>query len=151
MWRCPRCGRRFANKKQAHSCVRTTDRAHLARATPQVAALYKKFRAMVAKCGPSTMHAVKTRIAFCARMTFAGCHLTKDWLDCGFLLTRRLQHPRLYKVVTYTPRCHGHHFRVTSPAQLDATVQRWLRESYQVGLQAHLQIARGAKKRKGGR
>lgn len=151
MWGCPRCGRRFASRHQAHSCGRVTEQMHLARATPRVAALYRKFKRMVMRCGPSAPHAVKTRIAFCARMTFAGCHLARHWLDCYFVLTRRLRHPRFHKVITYTPRCHGHHFRVTAPAQLDATVQRWLRESYQVGLQAHLLKAQPSRKPKGAR
>ena len=54
-------------------------------------------------------------------------------LRVGVLLPRRLEHPRFVKVQTLSPRSHEHVFVVRAPDDLDADVETWLREAYQVG------------------
>jgi hypothetical protein len=138
LWTCPECRRPFANRNQQHSCQIHTVAEHLADRPAEVVALYKAFAAMVRRCGPVTVTAAKTRIAFQARMIFSAVSLTNSALRAQVVLARRLEHPRFHKVESFSPRNHLHQFVITARAQLDETVQAWLDEAYKVGRQEHL-------------
>ena len=60
------------------------------------------------------------------------------WLDGHVVLARRLPHPRFRRIDTISARNHVHHFRLTSPADIDEDFRAWLREAYAVGKQEHL-------------
>ena len=143
LWRCPRCGRRFANLNQSHTCARHTLTEHLAGKSPEVVALYRRFATMVRSCGPVTVIPEKTRIAFQVRMSFAAVMLKRRWLDGHVVLARRLEDPRFRAIQTISPGNHVHQFRIETPDQLDDRVSQWLREAYAVGEQRHLRTRRG--------
>ncbi len=72
MWACPRCGRAFANRNQAHACAPLGDLdRHFARASPAVRAAFDRVLAVVSGLGPVTVLPEKTRIALQVRMSFA--------------------------------------------------------------------------------
>jgi hypothetical protein len=119
MWRCPRCGRRFANRNQSHSCVRITVRDHLRGKPSEIVGLYRRFARMLRGFGPVRTHPAKTRIAFISRMSFAGAVLRRDRLDVHFILARRIRSERFRKVERYGPRSVGHYLSIRSPEQLD--------------------------------
>ena len=135
LWRCPACGERFVTKNLWHSCGKHTLEELFARSEPHVLPLFKKFAKMVRACGPVRMIPQKTRVAFQVRVRFAGVYPRKSHLLCGFALPYRSTDPRFVKIEEYAPHFQGHLFRVASAADLDEQVQRWLRESYQVGAQ----------------
>jgi hypothetical protein len=105
--------------------------------------LFEAVRRAIAACGPVTVLPEKTRIAFQVRMSFAQVTPRRHWLDGHVVLARRLPHPRFRRIDTISPRNHVHHFRLVSPADVDAVFQSWLREAYAVGAQEHLQARRG--------
>lgn len=72
------------------------------------------------------------------RVRFAGAVPKNRWLDIGFWLPRRIEHPRFYKIQTIYPNAHVHLLRLTSPEPLDEQVAAWLKEAYAVGCQEHL-------------
>lgn len=138
LWTCPRCGRRFANRNQTHTCGLHDLDHHFAGKPAEIRALYDAFVKAVKACGPVTVLPEKTRIAFQVRMSFAQVSPRRAWLDGHLVLARRIEHPRFRKVETFSPRNHLHPFRLTSPAELDAEFRGWLREAYAVGAQEHL-------------
>jgi hypothetical protein len=72
-------------------------------------------------------------------MIFAAVNQLGDrGLDAHVVVTRRLDSPRFRRIEALTPRCYVHHFRITSPDQLDGEVLAWLREAYLVGEQKHI-------------
>jgi hypothetical protein len=89
----------------------------------------------------------KTRVVFQVRVRFAGCYPRKSHLLCGLALTRVDDDPRFFKVEKYASHFIGHSFRAYSEADLDADVQRWMREAYEVGEQKHLTT--GSESRRG--
>lgn len=93
---------------------------------------------MVRACGPVHMIPQKTRVVFQARMRFAGVMPRKSHLICHFVLPRKIDSERFYKIETFNPRCHVHCLRVSEEADLDGDVARWLKEAYQVGQQRFL-------------
>ena len=138
MWRCARCGRRFANTNQSHACGRHDLAHHFEKVEPRVKALYKAVVAAIKDIGPVIVLSEKTRIAFQVRMSFAQVTPRRRWLDGHVVLARRLEHPRFRRIDTISARNHVHVFRLTDPGDIDSDFVSWLREAYAVGQQRHL-------------
>ena len=147
VWHCPKCGARLVTRNMWHSCGRFSLEALFARSEPRVMDLFRRFERMVRACGPVVMIPQKTRIVFVARVRFAGCHVRRRYLLCGLALPRRTPHPRFVKIESFNEHWHGHWFRIESAEQLDGVVQRWLRESYRIGVQERLAKVGAAKAR----
>jgi hypothetical protein len=135
LWKCPVCGRKFANTRQMHSCGRWTVAGHFRGKPRELRRLFDKFLALLRKTGPVRVHAAKTRIAFITRMTFAAATPAEGRLKCHVILARRIKSPRFDKIEKYSPRCFGHYFHIRDEIDLDAEVAGWLAEAYRVGMQ----------------
>ena len=143
LWTCPKCGAKFVSANMSHSCGRYRLQDLFTRSEPHVLELAKKFKRMVERCGRVTMIPQKTRLVFMVRMRFAGYTVRKSSLRVGLILERRLlPDPRLERVETFAPYCHGHYFRIDAPQQLDAAMQKWIREAYDCGTQKNF-VRRG--------
>ena len=138
MWRCPECGRQFANRNQSHACGRSTLASHFAGKPPAVRAIFDKLQRVARENGPITVLPEKTRIAFHVRMSFAAFVIRRNWVDGHVVLARRLENPRFRRIETFSPRNHLHAFRFETVKDVDAEVTSWLAEAYQVGEQRHL-------------
>jgi len=139
LWRCPKCGRWFANRNQSHACGRHDLAHHFRGKSPEVRQLFDAVVAAIKTLGPVRVLPEKTRIAFQVRMSFAQVTPRTTWLDGHVVLARRLEHPRFRRIQTISPRNHVHVFRLTSLADIDDEFRAWLAEAYQVGEQRHLQ------------
>jgi endogenous inhibitor of DNA gyrase (YacG/DUF329 family) len=144
LWRCPECGRRFANRRQSHACAPLDLARHFRGKPPLIRELYRAVLTRVRACGPVTVLPEKTRIAFQVRMSFAQVTPRRRWLDGHVVLARRLEHPRFRRIQTISPRNHVHEFRLASLAEIDDELAAWLREAYAVGQQRHLRPERPA-------
>ena len=122
----------------SHSCGKFSLEDLFALSQPEVAHLFSEFERLVRKCGDVHMIPQKTRVVFQSRMRFAGAMPRKSHLICHFVLPRRIENDRFYKIETFTPRCHAHYLRVREVADLNAEVTQWLKEAYEVGQQRHL-------------
>jgi hypothetical protein len=139
LWRCPRCGQKFVSRNLPHSCrVRELD-AHFAGSAPSVRATFDALLAAIRVHGGVTVNATKTRITFQGRMRFAGVEQPRrGHLAARFLLTRPVRHPRFTRVDYLPPCLYDHHLRLEKPSDVDATLRRWLAESWRIGQQEHL-------------
>jgi len=133
LWRCPKCGRSFANRNQSHSCGRFSVKGYLQGKSPEAIELFHRFSAMVAECGPFIYAPAGTRIGFQVRMIFSAVTLRKTELIGHVVLARRLEGPRFTKIEPISPGNQVHHFRIRQVSELDAEVMAWLREAYLVG------------------
>jgi hypothetical protein len=138
LWKCPKCGRQFANCNQTHACGHYTVEEHLKGKSPRVVSLYKRFAELVEKCGGVILAPSKSRIGFQVRMIFAAVSLNQNSLSCQVVLSRRLENPRFISIQSLSPRNHVHRFRIQSIEELDREVIAWLKEAYRVGEQRHL-------------
>jgi superoxide dismutase, Fe-Mn family len=91
MWRCPECGRRFANRNQSHACGRYTLASHFQGKTAPVRAIFDKVLCVARRNGPITVLPEKTRIAFQVRMSFAAFVIRRNWIDGHVVLARRFE------------------------------------------------------------
>jgi len=135
LWRCPKCGKYFVARNLWHACARHSLDEHSARRDTKLRLLFDGLVGLLKRNGPVRVVSDKTRISFQVRMGFGGVHVRRDLLDVGFLLPRRLNHPRITRIEAFTPRAIGHHVEIRSPADLDAELASWLREAYAVGAQ----------------
>jgi hypothetical protein len=138
LWRCPACGREFANRNQSHACGHHDLDHHFSNKPPAIRALFNRVVHIVESIGPVRILPEKTRIAFQVRMSFAQITPRRQWLDGHVVLARRLEHPRFRVVQTFSPKNHLHAFRIRTAADLDEDFVTWIREAYAVGEQKHL-------------
>lgn len=138
LWRCPECGRGFANRNQSHSCSDVSLQSHFTEKNAHVRKLFDALVVMIRKCGPVKVLPEKTRIAFQVRMSFIAVQVRRNHLIGHFVFARRVEHPRFLRVETFSPRNHLHAFRLDSLAELDDEFGAWIREAYAVGEQKHL-------------
>jgi len=138
LWRCPRCGRPFANRNQSHACGLGDLDVLFARSEPHVRATFDRVVEAARRCGPLDVVPEKTRVALQVRMSFAAFMPRRRWLDGHVVLARALQAERFRTVETISPRNHLHVFRLSTPEEVDAEVEAWLAEAYEVGAQRHL-------------
>ena len=137
LWTCPRCGHGFVTRDIWHSCTRIDLDAAFVRSAPAVRQAFDRYVDMVARCGPVTVIAQKSRIVIMGRVRFAGVQVRRDHLVASFALTRRLADPR-FRIETLSERWNAHRFIVRGPADLDFDgLTDWLCESYRdLGIQS---------------
>lgn len=104
LWTCPKCGAKFVTRNLWHSCGRATLDEWKARMGPRARGFYKRFEQMIAACGKYHVAPAKTRIAFLARVRFAGItSLSEKGMTCGFALPYPLDSPRFVKIEEVVP------------------------------------------------
>jgi len=140
LWKCPACGRAFANRNQSHACGKLDLDHHFTNKPREVRLLFDQFVRAVRVLGPVVVLPEKTRIAFQTRMSFAQVTPRKSWLAGHLVLARRVGSARFHKIETISPRNHVHHFRIGSGNELDPEFLAYLAEAYSVGNQEHLQV-----------
>ncbi len=135
LWTCPKCGHHFVNKNSYHSCRRYTLEELFEGKPPAIRKLFDRFRKSIESLGPATMVVYRDKVGFMERVRFAGATPRQKWLDVGFWLRRRIEHPRFRKIETLDPRAHIYSVRITRPEELDDELRTWLAEAYQIGCQ----------------
>ncbi len=140
LWTCPRCGAKFVTKNMWHSCGLATLDDWKRRMGPRARALYDRLERMIAACGPYHVAPARTRIAFLARVRFAGItSLSERGMTCTFAMPHRIAAARFARTWEVASDWWAHRLRITDPDQLDDEVQTWLCESYRlVGMQERL-------------
>jgi hypothetical protein len=139
LWKCKKCGRRFANRDQQHSCVKSSEKAFLKNHTKHEVGLYRALVREIKAIGPILIAPAKTRVGFQVRMIFAAANKLSDGcLDAHVVLARRLESRRFRKIETVSPKNHVHHFKIEQVDDIDDEVRAWLQEAYRVGRQEHL-------------
>jgi hypothetical protein len=138
LWRCNKCGRRFANKNQTHFCSNVPLESHFVRKPAETRQLYEAFLAAVRLHGPVLVLPEKTRIAFQVRMSFAALMTRRGYLRGHLVLAERQDNPCFYKIETISPRNHVHSFELRDRAQLQGDLGHYIGEAYRVGCQEHL-------------
>ena len=132
-WRCPECGREFRQGTREHSCEVTSLSHHLDRGSAAVREAYRALIELLDAIGPFRVVPVKTMLVLSVVRNFGGITVRKESLDLGFFLAHRLDHPRVHKIESLSPRKYAHHVRVGAPEEVDSEIAEWLREAYAIG------------------
>ena len=135
LWKCPKCGHKFVTRNLWHSCVNVPIAAHFRGARAPLRKTFSAWLAAARACGRVTVYAQKSRITIMARVRFAGAVVHNSYLDAGLWLRRKATHPALRKIEDYGRLGCVHHFRLTSPDDVDARLRELMAEAYRVGTQ----------------
>jgi hypothetical protein len=135
LWKCPKCGHRFATKNLSHSCVKVPLAAHFRGRPPERKKTYDRWLAAARACGPMTAYAQKSRIIFTARVRFAGVTVHASYVDARLWLRRPIEHPLLRRSDNYGRIGYDHHFRLERPEDVDDALRALMAEAYRVGTQ----------------
>jgi hypothetical protein len=119
----------------------------LSKADAKVRDTYKALEGLIARCGPYSVSAAKTRIAFMGLVRFAGVsRVTRRGLLVGFALPEPRNHARFVRVKEDPPGSGwwGHFVELTDPKQADEQLFHWLKESYELfGMRGRLSGRKG--------
>ena len=136
LWVCPSCGKRFVARNMWHSCGTHTVEAFMEGKSEAAWAYWDRLQKLVGECGPYSIVANKTRLAFMVRVRFAGMDAVSDkGMTFSFWLKDRIESPRIKRIEHYGGNDWGYHVRVERIDDLDDEVQGWLCMAYQVGCQ----------------
>lgn len=139
VWTCPRCGRSFAARNQAHACAPPGNLDdHFEGKSPVVREIFDRIVAVVTEMGPVEIIPQKSRIALHARVSFAVFVPRTRWLNGHLVLAERVESPRFVRIESLSARNHVHSFRLHGVAEVDDEFVGWLRLAYEVGRQKHL-------------
>lgn len=130
LWRCPKCGHRFVTRNLWHSCGRFRISDHFKGKPALVRAAYRRWVQTARDCGPVTVYAQKTRIVFQRRVRFGGAVVRKGWVEAGLWLRRPIAHPLLIRSESFGRLGYVHHFRISSPDDIDAELESLMLEAY---------------------
>jgi hypothetical protein len=134
-----KCGARLITRNLWHSCGRFTLASLFHGARPDLLRLAREYVRILESLGNVQVIPQKTRLVCVARVRFAGLYPRKSGFLAAFALRRRLNSPRIVKVVDYGPRWQGHFVAVQSRDDLDGELRAWLQESHDtVGVQDDL-------------
>lgn len=105
--------------------------AYLADKNPEAAALFRRFQELVMACGHDVIPSVsRTTVFFKRQRVFAGAFVRGRRLEPVIDLLRKVNHPCLRGAFHTTKEVISHRFTMTSPEQLDGSIQDLLREAY---------------------
>jgi hypothetical protein len=146
VWNCPACGAAFVQRNLSHSCVRTSLAAFLRDKPPGGVRLFRALVAEARRLGPVILHPVKTRVALMVDVRFAAVYrFAADAIDGHLWLKQRADSGKFRKIEDLAGKDFIHHFRMHSPAFLDAEFRRYLTLAYAIGRREHLR-PRGPRK-----
>lgn len=78
LWTCPKCGRKFVGRNMWHACGDYSVEGFLEEKGDRAPELFDGFEQLIAACGPYEVAPAKTRVAFMARVRFAGVNAISD-------------------------------------------------------------------------
>ena len=130
LWKCPKCGVSLVSRNLSHACGDYSIAKFLQGKSDRGRALFGKFEALIARCGPYEVAPAKTRVAFLARVRFASVNrVGGDAIDVHFVLPRALA-SRRFRRVEKVGNVWVHHLRLAGVRDFDRELARWLREAY---------------------
>ncbi len=140
LWICPKCGQKFVNRNQSHSCGRYTVQQFLEGKPKKGIVLFRHFLAEYRKIGRFELHPVKTRIALLTEMRF--CAINKvgpDFIDIHLVLTAPHRDAGFRRIDDLANRFFIHHLRIRRTSDMTPDVKCCMRLAYRVGKREHLE------------
>ncbi|MGH2565735.1 MAG: DUF5655 domain-containing protein [Ginsengibacter sp.] len=140
MWICPKCGHKFYNTNQSHSCGNYTIDDFLKGKTKKAIDLFNFFLLEYKKIGDFELHPVKTRIALFTKMRFCSVNkIGKDYVDIHFVLTKPYNnHLCFYRIENLANRFFVHHLKIYGKNDINDEVKMIMKLAYDTGERKHI-------------
>ena len=145
MWTCPKCGHKFYNKNQSHSCGNYTVDDFLKGKSQKTIDLFNFFISEYKKLGDFEIHPVKTRVALLTKMRFCSINkVGKDFIDVHLVLTQPYDNLCFYRVDNLSNRFFVHHIKIYNKVDINREVKKFMRLAYRVGNRQHVKPKKGS-------
>lgn len=105
---------------------------HFVNKDPAVRKLYDKLLAQLNKLGPIVQEPKKTSIHLVRTSALAGVQVRKDALLLNIKTDYPIESPRIQKSEKISASRFHHLVRLTSPADLDKELTKWLKDAYEL-------------------
>jgi hypothetical protein len=131
-WTCPRCGRSFGRRDQSHSCVPAADLDDWLAGRPAlVGEVLAAVRVVTRSLGDDVaIEATKAAVMVKRARTFAEVKPRRDRVELAFIVSRRIDDPRIVRTLDLTRTRIVHVVDVADVSDVDAQVRAWLAEAY---------------------
>ena len=130
-WRCPRCGRRLGARNGPHLCGTARElSAHFDGKPAILRLLFGHLLEEIRACGPVTVLPERTRIAFRGRLRFLDISVQPTAIRGRLVLRMRGRHARFIQIDSLPSGIHVHHFRLTTPDEIDPPFIEAIRDAY---------------------
>ncbi|MBA2643752.1 MAG: hypothetical protein H0U82_12610 [Actinobacteria bacterium] len=97
---------------------------------PDGVALFRRFEALVERCGASERAPRSSIVYWKRRRVFAGAYIERRRLELNIDLLREAEHPCVIAAFHTTKRVITHRLRITDATQLDDSIAALVAEAY---------------------
>ncbi len=134
MWTCPDCDRRFGRTNQGHDCAPALSLdEYFSTGPPWERPVYDAVQAHLdtIQGDPPYVEPVSVGL-FCKHgsRTFLQLRPMTKWVAIGFVLHRKIDHPRLARKVVGEGTRWYHVVNVRDPDEVDGQLRGWITEAY---------------------
>lgn len=140
MWTCNKCGHKFYNKNQSHSCGNYSLDDFLKNKTEKAIGLFHHFIFEYKKLGHFEIHPVKTRVALLTKMRFCSINkIGKDFIDVHFVLTQPFNDNHCFhKIENLSNRFFIHHLKLYCKSDINREVKKFMQLAFKIGNREHI-------------
>jgi hypothetical protein len=140
MWTCLKCGHKFYNLNQSHSCGNYTIDRFLNGKTEKAINLFNYFISEYKKIGEFELHPVKTRVALLTKMRFCSINkISKDYIQVHFVLTEpHYNNLCFYRIENFSNRFFVHHLKILENSDINSEVKKFMQLAYEIGNREHI-------------
>lgn len=107
-----------------------TVKSHFESKDPAVRQIYARVLRAAGKFGPVVEEPKKTSIHLVNKTAFAGVVTRKSAIVLTIKSDRKLSSPRIHKSERTSANRFHHEVKITSPADVDAELVKWLKDAY---------------------
>ena len=130
-WKCPKCGREFAKKRQVHSCTVYPLERHFRGKEEIARPLYNKLIAdIVRQIGPLKVESLPCCIRLVSNHTFAAIYALKTKIRIHFTLNCELKSNRIVKKTKMSANRYLHSIDIEKESAIDKEIISWLKQAY---------------------
>jgi hypothetical protein len=132
LWSCPKCGRQFERRGQAHSCRLFPIEQHF-EGKRQGELLYQNFKQAVKKrVSFFKVESLECCIHFVSASTFAAVKIFKEKIRVDFSLSRKLKNKRIDQFLQMSANRYLYFIDIGVDDEIDEELIEWIREAYEI-------------------
>ena len=132
LWKCPRCSRVFAKRRQWHSCGVRSVESNFRGKDPALRRVYRRLVAALRGFGPVRFDAVQSSINFVSTHHFGGLAVRRDYLRLGFIADHAIHDPRILRRMRLGAHRVHHRVMLRTPEDVDSQLNDWLHQAYTI-------------------
>lgn len=131
-WTCPKCDRRFGRRNQSHECApaMTLEEYFAADGPPFERPIFDAVHGHLTALGPLHLEPVSVGLFFKRSRTFAELRPMTRWMVLSFILSHRVDDPRITRQGTISGSRVYHQTKLHGPDDVDEQVRDWLTDAY---------------------